>query len=178
MIIIAIVNIQIQKYIPIGKPSMEKKQSKLESFQLTLVITMAKLRMAHALRTQAAWATRSPWSILHIPSSSNRVHNENQFTGTKVGEKQCMETEERTSWGWAGPHSRKNNKYLNLGWVGFGFGFGLGLGWGWVRVQKQIQNPFPGRSVGRTVYTDYNTLYGLPLGNPFRPIVAIYSKKI
>ena len=28
-----------------------------------MLITMAKLRMAHAWRAQAAWATRSPWSF-------------------------------------------------------------------------------------------------------------------
>ena len=76
---------------------------------------------------------------------------------------------------------------LGLGWGWVWVGVWLGLGWGWVGVgsglgwcwaEKQNSNPFPvGRSVGLSagwsVLTNYNTLYGLPLGNPFRPSVAI-----
>ena len=76
------------------------------------------------------------------------------------------------SWGWVRVGLGLGWVELGLGmgwgWVGDGWGLGSGVGLGFKTNSKSIC-----RTVGRPVYTDYNTLYGLPLGNPFRPSVAI-----
>ena len=79
---------------------------------------------------------------------------------------------------WAGQKKRKVAPWFrNLSSLFLNFLFRLGCGWAFYAGYKLVKNPFPvGRTVGWPVYTDYNTLYGLPLGNPFRPSVAILDK--
>ena len=74
---------------------------------------------------------------------------------------------------------------LRLGWgtAGVGVVVGLWLSSGWFGVGSGSKNKFKihfqdSRPVGLTVFTKYNTLYGLPLGNPFSSSVAILNLNI